>query len=462
METNNRVEKNLLLTRSSSSSYDEIESNQNLSKRFWVESLKVWKIAFPTTVARVTSFGILVVTQSFMGYIGDIELAAYSLMQIFLLRFANGILLGMASALETFCGQAFGAKQYQMMGIYLQRSWIILLITVMLITPIFIFLTSILRLLGEGQELSIVAGNLSLWCIPVLYYFVFDYTLQIYLQAQLKNMIVGWLSAAAFVLHIILSWVFVIKFNLGVPGAMGAMIISTWSMVIGLFIYVCGGWCPDTWTGLSISAFSELLPVVRLSLSSGVMLCVELWYNAVLVLMAGYLRNAEISISAFSICLNILGWHVRVANELGAGNVKAAQFSVKVIMTISVSLGLVFWTLTLIFGNSISYLFSSSNEIAKAVSRVAIGAGWQTLVAYVNITCYYIIGIPIGLLLAYVFHFLAQGIWIGMICGVAMQTLALIYFTWKSDWGAQVEAASARLKKFSREPEESYENINHA
>ncbi|RZC65024.1 hypothetical protein C5167_008716 [Papaver somniferum] len=69
---------------------------------------------------------------------------------------------------------------------------------------------------------------------------------------------------------------------------------------------------------------------------------------------------------------------------------------------------------------------------------VAIGAGWQTLVAYVNITCYYIIGIPIGLLLAYVLHFQAQGMWIGMICGVAMQTLGLIYFTWKTDWDAQV------------------------
>ncbi|XP_026399143.1 protein DETOXIFICATION 20-like isoform X1 [Papaver somniferum] len=491
MEPNNTAEENLLLTRSSSPSYDgsdtnNIKNNQNLCKRFWVESMKVWKIAFPTMVTRVTSFGVLVVTQSFMGYIGDTELAAYSLMQIFLLRFANGILLGMASALETFCGQAYGAKQYQMMGIYLQRSWIILLITTMLITPIFIFSTSIFRLLGEGQELSVVAGNLSLWCIPILYYFVFDFTLQMYLQAQVKNMIVGWLSAAAFVLHIILSWVFVIKLNLGVPGAMGAMIISTWSTVIGLFIYVCGGWCADTWTGLSISAFSELLPVVRLSLSSGVMLCVELWYNAVLVLLAGYLKHAEISISAFSICLNILGWQfmiflgfataacVRVSNELGAGNVKAAQFSVKVIMTTSVSLGVVFWILTLVFGNSISYLFSSSNEVAKAVSSlsvllafsvllnsiqpvlsgVAIGAGWQTLVAYVNITCYYIIGIPIGLLLAYVFHFQAQGIWIGMICGVAMQTLALIYFTWKTDWDAQVEAASARLKTFLRAPEE--------
>ncbi|KAI3987480.1 hypothetical protein MKX01_017178 [Papaver californicum] len=488
MEINNRVEENLLLTRSSSS-YDEsdtnnIKSNQNLSNRFWVESLKVWKIAFPTVVTRVTSFGVLVVTQSFMGYIGDTELAAYFLMQIFLLRFVNGILLGMASALETFCGQAYGAKQYQMMGIYLQRSWIILLITAMLITPIFIFSTSIFRLLGEGQELSIVAGNLSLWCIPILYYFVFDFTLQMYLQAQVKNMIVGWLSSAAFVLHVILSWVFVIKLNLGVPGAMGAMIISTWSTVIGLFIYVCGGWCPDTWTGLSIRAFSELLPVVRLSLSSGLMLCVELWYNAVLVLLAGYLRHAEISISAFSICLNILGWQFMIFLGFATASWKceAAQFSVKVIMTTSVSLGVVFWILTLVFGNSISFLFSSSNEVAKAVSSlsvllafsvllnsiqpvlsgVAIGAGWQTLVAYVNITCYYIIGIRIGLLLAYVFHFKAQGIWIGMICGVAMQTLSLIYFTWKTDWDAQVEAASARLKTFLRDPEESYENINNA
>jgi Na+-driven multidrug efflux pump len=34
--------------------------------------------------------------------------------------------LGMASALETLCGQSYGAKQYHMLGIYLQRSWIIL------------------------------------------------------------------------------------------------------------------------------------------------------------------------------------------------------------------------------------------------------------------------------------------------------------------------------------------------
>lgn len=32
---------------------------------------------------------------------------------------------------------------------------------------------------------------------------------------------------------------------------------------------------------------------------------------------------------------------------------------------------------------------------------MAIGAGWQAIVAYVNIVCYYVFGIPIGLLMGY-------------------------------------------------------------
>jgi len=35
---------------------------------------------------------------------------------------------------------------------------------------------------------------------------------------------------------------------------------------------------------------------------------------------------------------------------------------------------------------------------------VAIGAGWQSIVAYVNLGCYYIIGIPVGIVLGKVYH----------------------------------------------------------
>lgn len=33
---------------------------------------------------------------------------------------------------------------------------------------------------------------------------------------------------------------------------------------------------------------------------------------------------------------------------------------------------------------------------------VAVGAGWQSIVAYVNVGCYYVIGIPVGMVLGHV------------------------------------------------------------
>ena len=35
---------------------------------------------------------------------------------------------------------------------------------------------------------------------------------------------------------------------------------------------------------------------------------------------------------------------------------------------------------------------------------VAVGAGWQSTVAYVNIGCYYLIGIPVGIVLGNIIH----------------------------------------------------------
>lgn len=39
--------------------------------------------------------------------------------------------------------------------------------------------------------------------------------------------------------------------------------------------------------------------------------------------------------------------------------------------------------------------------VAEYVSGVAIGSGWQAIVAYVNLTAYYLIGLPIGCVLGF-------------------------------------------------------------
>ncbi|KAK8589906.1 hypothetical protein V6N13_088711 [Hibiscus sabdariffa] len=122
------------------------------------------------------------------------------------------------------------------------------------------------------QFLASFADYMSLWFIPMLYSFVFNFTIQKYLQYQVKNTTFGWISAGSFVVHVLLSWIFMRKINRGIPGAMSLMIISTWLVLIGEFIYVFGGWFPKTWKGFT-SAFLDLFPMLKLSISSEVMLC---------------------------------------------------------------------------------------------------------------------------------------------------------------------------------------------
>ncbi|KAJ3684608.1 hypothetical protein LUZ61_013772 [Rhynchospora tenuis] len=407
-------------------------------------------------------------------------LAAYALSFTVIDRLAVSLQLGMASALETLCGQAFGAKQYHMLGIYLQRSWIILLATTIILLPFFLFTSPLLRLLGQDPHISHIAGLISIWFIPAIFSNVFNFTFQMYLQSQSKNIVISYISFIAITLHVLLSWLFVIKLQMGISGAMSSTIITMWMPVIGEFAYVLCGGCPLTWKGFTWSAFTDLWLVVKLSLSSGAMICLELWYNSILVLLTGYMANAEVALDALSICLNIALWGllitlgflvaagVRVANELGAGNAKATKFSIVVVSVTSTFIGFVLSLLIVFFSRNIAYLFTTSDVVADAVidmtpllaitilfnsiqqvlSGVAVGAGWQTLVAYVNVACYYLVGVPLGVILGYVIGYEVKGIWMGMIFGTLVQTLVLLLITFKVDWDKEVAISKSRVNQW--------------
>lgn len=448
--------------------------------KLWTETKKMWVVAGPAIFTRFSTFGINVVSQAFIGHIGSTELAAYSLVFTVLLRFSNGILLGMASALETLCGQAFGAKQYHMLGVYLQRSWIVLILSAVLLLPLFFFTSSLLKALGQEDYIAEVSGNISLWLIPVMFSFIPSFTCQMFLQAQSKNMIIAYLAALTLAIHVFLSWLLTVKYNFGIPGAMVSTILAYWIPNIGQLMFVTCGGCRETWKGFSTLAFKDLWPVIKLSLSSGVMLCLELWYNTVLVLLTGNMKNAEVAIDALSICLNINGWEmmislgflaaasVRASNELGRGSSKAAKFSILVTVLTSFSIGLLLFLLFLFARGNLAYIFTTSHEVASAVanlspllafsillnsvqpvlSGVAVGAGWQSIVAYINIACYYLVGIPIGVVLGYVMDMQVKGVWIGMLIGTFIQTVVLLIVTYRTDWEKQVIVAHNQINKW--------------
>lgn len=200
----------------------------------------------------------------------------------------------MASALETLCGQAFGARQYHMLGIYLQRSWLVLLTCAILLVPVFVFTSPILRLLGQDAHIAATAGTLSLWFIPVIFSFIFSFTLQMYLQAQSKNNVIAYFAAVSLSLHVFLSWLMAMKLKLGVVGVMCSMNLAYWIPVFGQFGYVLCGWCSDTWKGFSPLAFKDLCPVFKLSLSSGAMLwCASFCFLSLSVLFFFFLKISK-------------------------------------------------------------------------------------------------------------------------------------------------------------------------
>ncbi|XP_059635505.1 protein DETOXIFICATION 27-like [Cornus florida] len=461
---------------------EEDDEERDLKTRVWIESKKLWHIAGPSIFSRLASYSTNVITQSFAGHLGDIELASISIASNVIVGFNFGLILGMASALETLCGQAFGAKRYHMLGVYMQRSWIVLFLCSVLLLPLYVYATPILKLMGQPDKVAEQSGMVALWFIPMHFSFVFQCSLQRFLQSQLKTAVLAWASLAALVVHVIISWLFVYQFKLGLVGTAVALDVSWWVFVLGLLGYTVWGGCPQTWTGFSMQAFSGLWEFFKLSTASGVMLCLENWYYRILILMTGNLKNATIAVDALSVCMAINGWEmmiplsffaatgVRVANELGAGNGKGAKFATKVVVAQSTIIGVFFCALIMTFHDKIALILSSSSDILRAVDKlayllaitillnsvqpilsgVAVGSGWQSKVAYINLGCYYLIGLPLGVVMGWVFHLGVEGIWGGMIFGgTAVQTAILIIITTQSDWEMEAEKATMHVQKWS-------------
>lgn len=69
---------------------------------------------------------------------------------------------------------------------------------------------------------------------------------------------------------------------------------------------------------------------------------------------------------------------------------------------------------------------------------IARGGGFQQIGAYVNLGAYYLVGIPMGLLLGFHLHLNAKGLWMGTLSGSVLQVIILAIVTALTDWQKEV------------------------
>ncbi|CAL5000505.1 unnamed protein product [Urochloa decumbens] len=457
-----------------------VRSAGDAARMVWEESKRLWGIGLPIAVGMLSMYAISSITQMFIGHLGNLPLAAASIGLSVFSTFALGFLLGMGSALETLCGQAFGAGQVSMLGVYLQRSWIILLGACVVMSPLFVFAEPLLLLIGQDADVARESGRFALYILPSVFAMAVNFAASKFLQSQSRVTVPAWIGLGALLLNVVLNYAFVVLLGWGLAGAAAAYDAAHWAIALGQVAYIVGGWCSEGWTGWSPAAFRDLWGFLRLSLESAVMLCLEIWYMSVITVLTGDLDDAQIAVDSLGICMNINGWEgmvfiglnaaisVRVSNELGSGRPRAAWNAVMVVVGEALLIGLACMALVLVFRDSFSVIFTSDADLRRAVSKiaallgltmvlnsvqpvisgVAVGGGWQGLVAYINLGCYYIFGLPLGYLLGYYFNFGVGGIWSGMLCGVTLQTLILLAVVWRTDWKAEAAQASSRVQKW--------------
>ncbi|KAA3458410.1 protein DETOXIFICATION 8-like [Gossypium australe] len=441
---------------------------------FVKELKKVSYMAAPMVAVSVSQYLLQVISLMIVGHIGELALSGVAIATSFTNVTGFSLLFGMAGALETLGGQAYGAEQYQKLGTYTYCS-ILSLITICFPVSLFwIFMDEFLIFMGQDPQISHVASIYSIWLIPALFADAILQSLVRYFQSQSQILPLFLSSCATICFHVPLCWVLVHKTNLGYVGAALAITLALWFNVIVLGFYMrWSASCESTRTVIVGDVFASIKEFLSFALPSAVMCCLEWWSFELLVLLSGLLPDSELETSVLSICLSTTSLHyfvpygvgaaasliayalrltcatmplllfcsTRVSNELGAGNPHSARVAVNVVMILGIFEAMIVSITLFSCRYAFGYLYSNEQEVIDyvgemiplislsvvvdsllaVISGVARGTGWQHIGAYVNLGAYYLVGIPVAALLCFSLHLRGKGLWIGILTGSSLQ-----------------------------------------
>ncbi|GFS32778.1 MATE efflux family protein [Actinidia rufa] len=263
-----------------------------------------------------------VVCTMMVGHLGELSLSSTAMAVSLSSVTGFSFLLGMSCALETLCGQAYGAQQYHKLG-----------------TQTY---TAIFSLL--------IAGKFMTCLVPALFAYAILQPLVRYFQMQSLTLPMLISSCVTLALHIPLCWVLVFKSGLDNLGGALAIDISIWLNVIFLMLYMnYSSSCEKTRAPISMEMLRGVGEFFSFAIPSAVMICLEWWSFELLILLSGLLPNPELETSVLSVCLNTIATlysipyglgaavSTRVSNELGAGNPQRARAAVFAVMFLAVT-----------------------------------------------------------------------------------------------------------------------------
>ena len=176
--------------------------------------------------------------------------------------FCNSIALGFNTCLDTIVSQAFGRGSYRLCGVYTNRVRVVNVLFFLAICGVLGFTETLLLALGQDPEIAAIAQTYVVTLLPCVFVQLQWHITNRFLQAQGIFRPQMYMSLFGGIMHIWISYLFILHTDLGVRGAAFAALITFSINFTTFFLYARFSkhtrhtYAPFSWDALT--GFSEI------------------------------------------------------------------------------------------------------------------------------------------------------------------------------------------------------------
>ncbi|KDO18211.1 hypothetical protein SPRG_16378 [Saprolegnia parasitica CBS 223.65] len=351
------------------------------------EAAAIGGMAWKVSLATFCRLCVTTISTAFLGHLGTKELAAGALAGSFIgaLRVLNW---AFAVSICTLCGQAYGAKNYELVGTWFQLGLLGLTLLSVPVIVVYFYVGDIMSIVTDDVELLALADTYARYSALSVWPQAIYVALRQYLQAQEiltpTTVIDTWSVGVVFGANYVLIYGVGSFAGLGFIGSPLAALVAAVFQPTALFLYafVYKGYHKRTWGGWSMAVLNPAY-VARFASLTGAMflnLALDEWAYNVVAMVAGALGG--INLAANSIVFNIwmLGYgvfagfslpiQVRISHALGANQPADAKRT----LLVGFVLGALSSTATVLgvvlFGRSLVGVFTSDEAVVNVILSI--------------------------------------------------------------------------------------------
>ncbi|KAJ0403714.1 hypothetical protein ATCC90586_007525 [Pythium insidiosum] len=461
------------------------------------EACAIWSMGWKVSLATFCRISLSTISTAFLGHLGSNELAASALAGIW----TNGVqilIYGFAISICTLCGQAYGAKNFELVGIWLQFGIIFLTLLSIPVMISFFYVDHILGFVTDDQAVLALANTYARFIMPTVWPQAIYCALRQYLQAQEIVTPATIISVLSVGVCLVSNYVFIYGWGpfpaLHFVGSPIAQCVASYFQPIALVAYAFWykRYHDKTWYGFRVQEclrWDRIRIFVSLSVGMTLNLALDEWvYNAVSSL-AGSL--GPINLAANSVLFNLWGlifgvyWgfglptQVRSANFLGANRPAWAQQTLRVGFVLGgVAAGASAFCVYL-FRSAIISFFTPDPVVGGAIeatlpvfcvavfisglhiimAAVVEAMSLATTLIVITASGSWLVMLPTSYLLGIVAQTGLHGLWWGSVCGESTKFVLMAVALLRIDWREMALRAVRQSEGNVLDEEEMLEDV---